>query len=175
MKSTNNAGQSKYTFPVPFVLHDTHTHTQLTCTHFIREAQVLCTNSKQTSLLSLFFFTSSLNFPCSPCFFFSFRITRPCKSSRTPCSVIWSRFKHYDIPLLKNDPYFKWHSSLLGKWNLCSCQPLSNVPVSLLKAPASPFQLSSAQLHESERRFKDKSLQCRTECSIAIFVQLYSP
>lgn len=24
----------------------------------------------------------------------------------------------------QNDPYFKWHSSLLGKWNLCSCQPL---------------------------------------------------
>lgn len=52
------------------------------------------------------------------------RMTKPCKSSLTPRSVIWSRFSVVIFPPSQNDPYFKWHSSLLGKWNLCSCQPL---------------------------------------------------
>lgn len=51
MKSNNNAGQSKYTFPVPFVLHDTHTHTHNSHVHTLLE-RPRCYARIQNKLLS---------------------------------------------------------------------------------------------------------------------------
>lgn len=87
------------------------------------------------------------------------RMTKPCKSGLTPRSVIWSRFSVVIFPPSQNDPYFKWHSSPLGKWNLCSCQPPLNVPASLLKAQASPgSSFRSAQLHKPERKIQGQKV-----------------
>lgn len=137
--------------PVPFVLRDinTHSHTHIrhmyTQTVLQRRRCVFFPPYKfktnlftLSSFIVLFCFTShSLILPhpvfpslCSFLCFFFFFLPPSLLGLQGLVNPVLHLAQLFDLDLAlwyspsQNDPYFKWHSSLLGKWNLCSCQPL---------------------------------------------------